>query len=298
MIKFLFLIKKGVIFFKRNFKNNITSIISITTILLLLNIIGTLIYSTNSFFNELSKIESIRIYLKNNDNQTITNILETLKKLDGIKSAKYYSSLDAYKILKNNEEIDEYTKTIPPELFPEFIEATIKEKFRDLNYIYKLKENLEQLDGVQKTSIGESWIISFAKIKYSINFFFIILTVFISLSIASIVYNTIKLNMYKFKREIKILSLVGATKAFIIVPIIFSSLIEALISFLLSISMSYLIVNFLINKSLLSLKIHFIKTPDFNFITIYIIFFILLIICFSYISSNSFIKRSGSIYDL
>ncbi|BAI80824.1 cell division transport system permease protein [Deferribacter desulfuricans SSM1] len=298
MIKIIFLLQKGLKFFRRNFKNNLTSIISIMTILLLLNIIGTLIYSTNHFFNEISKIESIRIYLKNSDNDTVENIIKTLKKLEGISDIKYFSSKEAYESLKNNKEITEYIRLIPQDLFPEYIDTKIKDNFRDLNYIYKLKENIEQLSGVLKTSVGESWIISFAKIKFAINFFFIILVIFISLSVASIVYNMIKLNMYKFKREIKILSLVGATKSFIIVPIILSSILESIISFLFSGIIAFIIINFIINKSLLSLGIIFILLPPLSYLIIYFTIFIILISLFSYISASSFLKRSGSIYDL
>lgn len=298
MIKIIFLLQKGLKFFRRNFKNNITSIISIMTILLLLNIIGTLIYSTNHFFNEISKIESIRIYLKNSDNDTVENIIKTLKKLEGISDIKYYSSKEAYESLKNNKEITEYIRLIPQDLFPEYIDAKIKDNFRDLNYIYKLKENIEQLRGVLKTSVGESWIISFAKIKFAINFFFIILVIFISLSVAAIVYNMIKLNMYKFKREIKILSLVGATKSFIIVPIILSSIFESIISFIFSGIIAFIIINYIINKSLLSLGIVFILLPPLSYLIVYFTIFIILISLFSYISASSFLKRSGSIYDL
>ncbi|KAA0257407.1 hypothetical protein FHQ18_10190 [Deferribacter autotrophicus] len=297
MRKILFLLSKGIKFFKKNFKNNLTSNISIITILLLLNTIGIIIYSTNDFFDKLTNVKAVRVYLKNDKKDTVDDLKNSLKKLEGIESIKYFSNEDAYNYLINNEDIDEYLKLLPPELFPSFIEIKIKENFRDLNYINNLKEQIEQFNGVEKTSIGETWILNFMKIKYSLNFFFIILLVFISLSIASITYNMIKLNMYKFKTEIKILSLVGATKSFIILPIIFASIIENIISFIFAMFLTYIIFDWGVKNALSVLGFNFFVLPNIKIGLIYFAIFIVLIISFSYFSASSFLKSAGSIHD-
>ncbi|MGA1847351.1 cell division protein FtsX [Deferribacter abyssi] len=297
MKKMLFLFLKGIKFFKKNLTNNLNSNISIITILLLLNTIGILIYSTNSFFDKLTSVEAIRIYLKTDDKDTINNLKNSIKKLEGIKNIKYFSSQDAYNFLIKNEYIDEYLKLLPTELFPSFIEVKIKESFRDLNYINRLKEQIEQFNGVEKTSIGETWILNFMKIKYSLNFFFLILLIFISLSIASITHNMIKLNMYKFKTEIKILSLVGATKSFILIPIIIASVIENIISFIFAAFLTYIIYNIGVKAILSILEFKFLILPDTKIVFTYLIVFLILIIGFSYFSASSFLKSAGSIHD-
>lgn len=297
MTKFLFLIKRGFNFFSTNLSLNLASIFTTTTILFVFHIFFTMSVSLDTFFSELTNIQSIRLYLKTEDSKKIDEFMKKIQNLETIKEVKYYSPSETLKYLRKNTNNINYLNNIPAEFFPHFIEAKIKEEHRNLNNIRELEQTLNDYEIVDVASYGEKWIVNFTTLNYSMKFFIFILTALLAAALSTILYNTIKINLYRYIDEIKIYSLVGASRTFIIVPILISVIIESTISYLVATSLSFGAF-FLLNEKLLhNIGIYLIQLPDV--IMLLIIFAVLLCVSVlaGLISVKTFLKNMGAIND-
>lgn len=297
MTKFLFLIKRGVNFFFSNLSLNLASILTTTTILFVFHIFFTMSVSLDSFFSDLTNIQSIRLYLKTEDTKKINDFIKEVEGLDTIESVKYYSPDDALKYLNKNTDHINYLENIPREFYPHFIEAKIKKEYRDLNNIRELEKNLNDYDIVDVASYGEKWVVNFTTLNYSIKFFIFILTALLALALSTILYNTIKINLYRYIDEIKIYSLVGASRTFIIIPIIISVVIESTISYILAAGLSFGTF-FLLNEKLLhNIGIYLINQPDLIMFLIIFVVLICVSVLAGLISIKTFLNNMGAIND-
>jgi len=295
MTKFLFLIKRGLNFFSTNLSLNLASILTTTTILFVFHIFFTMSVSLDNFFSELTNIQSIRLYLKTEDTKEIDEFMKKIRNLQTIKEVEYYSPTETLKYLRKSTNNISYLNNIPAEFFPHFIEAKIKKEYRSLNNIRELEQTLNDYEIVDVASYGEKWIVNFTTLNYSMKFFILILTALLAAALSTILYNTIKINLYRYIDEIKIYSLVGASRTFIIVPILISVIIESTISYLVATGLSFGAF-FLLNEKLLhNIGIYLIQLP--NGIMLLIIFTALLCVSVlaGLISVKTFLNNMGAI---
>lgn len=295
LYKFLFLIRRGLTLFKRNIAINITSIITIITALYIFFIFFILSYSTDNFFGKLVNIQNIRAYVNTEDKGKVDSFIKYMKKLQIVKDVKFFSSEDSHKSLKESYMGEDYLNRLPKEFFPSFVEITLKDEFRDIKSVKSLEVEISKFDIIDVTSYGEKWLLNFLSVKVGLKIFLIALTFLLSLSIGSVIYNTINLNLFKFKNEIKIYSLVGATRTFIAAPYIFSSIIEVTLSFIIGFILQFVTFEFIKYFFLDKLGVIFITYPSF-FICLMIYLVIILISAISSILSiYTFMDKMGAI---
>ncbi|MCX8083543.1 MAG: permease-like cell division protein FtsX [Calditerrivibrio sp.] len=252
-------------------------------------------YSVDNFFGNLVNIQNIRAYLKDTSKDKVDKLMLELKKLRSVKEVKFYSSAESHRYLKNSYMGEKYLELLPQEFFPSFIEIVLKDSFQELRYVKEVELELSKSDIVEVTSFGEKWLINFLSVKVGLKIFVMVLTFLLSVSIGSVIYNTINLKLYKFKDEIKIYNLVGATRSFIVTPFVFASIIEVTLSFLVAFILQYItffsIKYFFLDK----LGLIFIKNP--SFFLLLAIYTSILVISFlaSILSVFSFLDKMGAI---
>jgi len=292
MKKFLYLINKGIVFYKSNFKTSLISLLTLTTIFFIYQFLFTIGYSTNIFFNNLSSVQNIRVYLKTDDNASIIEFIKNIKLLNSVESVTFYSKEDAYNYLKNNTYNLKYIENISKDYFPSFIEIKLKDKFKDIIFINQIKSEISKFDIIDVASFGEQWVLKFASLKYSLQIFILFVTILLSISVAFISMNVISLNLYKFKDEIKIYSLVGATKAFIIIPFVFATVVEFLVSFSISLGLNAAVFYSLNNTIMPAVSINFIRIPNIYIYSLMAIYFFSISVFSSYFTSVKFLRKA------
>jgi len=244
------------------------------------------------FFNNLSSVQNIRVYLKTDDNGSIIEFIKNIKQLNSVESVTIYSKEDAYNYLKNNTYNLKYIENISIDYFPSFIEIKLKDKFKDLIFINQIKSEISKFDIIDVASFGEQWVLKFASLKYSLQIFILFVTILLSISVAFISMNVISLNLYKFKDEIKIYSLVGATKAFIIIPFIFATVVEFLVSFSISLGLNTAVFYSLNSTIMPAVSINFIRIPNIYIYSLMAIYFFSISVFSSYFTSVKFLRKA------
>ena len=294
MKKLFYLINKGFVLFKRNLTFNFISTLTISTVLFIYFVFFLVSYSANKFFVNMSKIQTVRAYIAMNNKENVNNLIADIRDLKSVENVVFYSNSDTYKYINENMKSITYIGKLPEELFPSFIEITLAEEYRNIDYVRDLESTLNDLENVDSVSYGEKWILNFLTIRFGVELFTTIITILLSISIASIIYNTVKLNLIRYKKEIKIYSLVGATRTFITVPFLFSTIIEAIISFFAAYGVVFFIFKILDTKILKKLSIDFLSFPPLSIFMLLFICALIIIIASSYLSINTFLDYESS----
>ena len=218
----------------RNFSLSFASISCITITLLVVAIAVILSYNVNNFTKLVEQDVTIVTFMdKDTTKEKAEEYVEKVKHLDGVETVEYQSkvqiaeemmeSSDVYNNIMNEWKVDGkwVEKEIP-------LQPTLLVKATSLKKIDGVAKEIQNLDP-DKTTIklvkyGEDMV------KQLISLFDIVRKISVGVVVALIVVtaflisNTIKITIFSRKKEIEIMSLVGASNINIKIPFIFEGL--------------------------------------------------------------------------
>lgn len=230
--KIIYLFMRGVFRFISILRNNILSFVTLVTILFMYNVFWVAGNGTSSFLNHLSNTSTVRAYLVSDNAIVADEIMSTIKSMDNISSCRFYSSKDAKEFALKYAPKSVGLENISEELFPSFIEIIPADNSEEV--LNKITENVSFIEGIDDVSYGKEYMAKFKSVGRGAWLFIVSMTILFGLAVIFVVYNTVKLSLYKFKDEIKLYSLVGATRPFISIPYFFASLLLSFFSFIVS----------------------------------------------------------------
>ncbi|WP_022850431.1 cell division protein FtsX [Limisalsivibrio acetivorans] len=291
------MLQHGFRLFRETMTLNVASVITVVTVLFIYNMFVVVGISVDSFLKEMTRVNSIRVYLRTENKIAIDELRKDFADLQGVEEVVYYSSEDSFKHLQETTVNINYLDKIPEDLFPSFIEVKVEEGFQDGGYIRKLERQIIAFENVDVASYGEKWVQNFSDIRSAVKLFMIILTMFLTISMGIIIFNTIRLSLFRYREDIQIYSLVGATRSFIEMPYLISSFVEVSIGFVLSSSVVYGFMLFLNNKLLAPVELDFVLLPGLGYYIKTYLFLIFVSIIASMLSVTSFLNKVKSIND-
>jgi len=217
--------------FKRGGLMTILAIATIAVSIFIMGLFLIIFIDLSHIMKTLNTKLDVVAYVKQNVND---QHLETInKKLSGIKGVKKLSfvakeiSWMRFKESFSNVDLESFVDENPlPDAF--------KLEVIDLSYIdsvAKSVRNIEEIDDVRYGGDIVEKIEVFIKVVNSAGFFLVLL---LSFATFVIVVNTIRMTVLARSNEIKIMSLVGATKSFIRYPFIMEGILIGLIGAVLS----------------------------------------------------------------
>ncbi len=243
-----------------------------------------------NYMGAFQKSNVMLVFLKNNAKKD--NVLNFIGKLNGVKSAAYYSNKSSMKFLeKRVKHLKSILKNMNPNNLPAFIKINFKKSAVSgifLSNIYLRLKSLKGVELVYYNKMLQNRIVQFmffTKVVGLILFLFLfILSIFIS-------YSAIKLVILRKQNEIEILRLIGATNNYIRIPMFIEGEIGAILSFFVSIMLLFAIYKiFIFYKFDSFLEFFRIKIIFLNPQQIAVVFLIAVIsgIAGTYLSSKKF----------
>lgn len=162
-------------------------------------------------------------------------LLSDLKKVYGVKDARYISKDDALNILKESMEgslglLDGLNKNPLPASF----EITLSEEILKEGKVDTLVGEFSKLKYVEDVQFGKDWVERLGSILGFIRAFTIVVSAFMALAIVFIISNTIRLAVYAKAPEIEVLRLIGASDAYIKIPFFIDALFQAFVGALIA----------------------------------------------------------------
>lgn len=294
-MKISVVLKSGLRLFRETMSLNLASVVTVITVLFIYSMFVIIGSSSDSFLKEITKTDSMRVYVKSPTKTSVDDLIKQLQEIEGVRSISYYSQEDAFNYLKGSTANINYLDKIPPELFPAFIEVAVKDDFQEISRLREMERRIMSLSNVDVASYGEKWIQNFSDIRSAVKIFLVVLTMLLTVSVGIIIFNTIRLSLFRYREDIKIYNLVGATRTFIEIPYVICSFLEITIAYFISSAVVYLFMLFMNVKLLAPVGLNFIVLPDvFYYLKTYIYLVVISTIA-STISVTSFLSKVKSI---
>jgi cell division transport system permease protein len=295
MDRLKFAIKKGLNIFFGNIRCNFISILSISTLLFFYMAVFSVNYSASQAIDKLTDIKTVRIFLEEGVGQDY--MLQRLNELQMPASFKFFSKQEAKTRVINLIPGAKNIEKLPTDLFPEFVEMRFADYAAEEDLILETARNIEQIGGVRSVEYGKRVGEKLKRVKRTSFIFMVFISTLTGLSAAVIMFNTIRLSLYRFQKKIMVYTLVGATRMFVTVPYLFSSLLESTLAFILAGAGNYIFVS-LVTSYLLKDSYFLLFVPHYS---LYLFFYLVLVgigIISSFICVYTFLARLKSINEI
>lgn len=286
---------KGISIFFRNLRGNLTSILTISTLLFFYLAVFSVNYSASKAIDRLTDIKTIRIFLEEGVNKD-----DMLKRLSALQMPATYKFFDkkaakarVLRLLPDSKNIEK----LPTDLFPEFIEMRMADYAASTGLVTEVANQIEKIGGVRSVEYGKRVSEKLSKVKNTSFLFMIFISILTGLSAAVIIFNTIRLSLYRFQRKITLYKLVGATKMFVTAPYLVASFIEAGLAFLIAAAANKFFI-MVVEKYLLKDSYFLLFTPTTGY---YLLFYCLLTataVISAFICVYTFLVRLKSINEV
>jgi cell division transport system permease protein len=216
------------------FQNRFLNLITIITLAMAILIASTFILflvNTREIINSWQRGLRIMAYLEPGIRSTeLTQLMRTIRSLDGVDSLRYISKQAALDRLKaqmaHQSSIFDNLAENP---LPDSFEIRMTASSGSWQKIESLAIQIESLALIEEVQYGRRWLGRFVRIVslfrmagYAMSALFFIATVFI-------VANTIRLVFYSRREEVEIMRLAGATDNFIKIPFYIQGLIQGVL---------------------------------------------------------------------
>jgi cell division transport system permease protein len=217
-------------------KNKISywnSIFSISTVLFLTGFLGLFIIIAKNTSDILKESVSIHVELTDATPQEYNEIIAKLKMYDEVLKINYVTKEEAAVKLKNDIKED-FIQIIGYNPLYNALDVNLKSDYFNQQNIEKIKKNLLLESLVRDVSYPKVISQSLDKNLRKISFFIGALTIFLLLIAVVLIDSTIRLAMFSDRFLIKSMQLVGATRWFIIKPYIWRSILNGIVSAIMS----------------------------------------------------------------
>lgn len=245
LLKFIRIIKSGIINFKRNLGISISTILVITLTLFILT--GLLIISiiANSLIENLKNKIDISVYFKSDaKEEDILSLQKVIVLMPEVKNVEYLSKDQVLEQFKEKHKDNPILSQSLEELEENPLQAILNIKAKDPSLYNKIASFLAQdrykniIENINYFQ-NEMVISKLSLIVKTIQKWGIAILLILSIIIILITYNTIRLAVYSSREEIKIMRLVGASSSFIWGPFFIEGILHSFFASILTMSVFY-----------------------------------------------------------
>ena len=176
---------------------------------------------------------------------TITKKQRTLvqKRLDGemaVRDVTYLSKKEALtdfrRKIRGQESLLEGLKTNP---LPASFQLRIREQYQTADALGHLAASLKRIEGVEDVLYGQEWVERLTSLIEVMKILGIVIGGVLAVASLFIVANTIRMAVYARAQEIEIMRLVGATRAYIQIPLILEGALQGGLGAALALGLLY-----------------------------------------------------------
>lgn len=176
---------------------------------------------------------------------TITKKQRTLvqKRLDGemaVRDVTYLSKKEALadfrRKIRGQESLLEGLKTNP---LPASFQLRIREQYQTADVLGHLAASLKRIEGVEDVLYGQEWVERLTSLIEVMKILGIVIGGVLGVASLFIVANTIRMAVYARAQEIEIMRLVGATRAYIQIPLILEGTLQGGLGAALALGLLY-----------------------------------------------------------
>ncbi len=225
--------------------NKFLHMVSIVTIALSVFIVS----AFSLFFNNATDFldawrKGVRIIAYMGDNVAESQrieLMETIRKSNGVATVEFISKNDAYNDLKRKiGQQSSLLDGLDKNPLPDSVEIILADSYRRLEDIEKLAKTIGEMPHVEDIEYAQKWLYRFNGIYNLFKVTGLVLVSIFFIATLLIIANTIRLVMYTRREEIEIIRIIGADEAFIKYPFFFEALAQGFLGGVAGLLMLYL----------------------------------------------------------
>ena len=235
-------------FNKRRLKSSyISVIISMTLVLFLIGLLGTVLYHSQSIANKVQENIAFTVLLKPEAKQvSIKQFQRQLELSEHVKDTEFISKEEAAdKLAKDLGE--DFISFLGFNPLTNAIDIHFQAYYTQTNKPEKIEAELLAVNVVQEVVYDKSLLNLLNDNLKKVSYVLLFLSFFFCLIAIALINSSIRLTIYSKRFLIKTMQLVGATKSFIRKPFLWKSLQHGLLAASLSILFIHLIINYSVN---------------------------------------------------
>lgn len=220
---------------KRLRSSNITVVISIALVLFMVGLLGVILLNASSYADYLKEQLVVNAYFDENydakDSIKINKLekeaVERISELTPVKKVKYISREEANLDAKKTLGIE--TEVFDENIFPSFVEVSLKKEFIDSTKIDGAMKQIESIPGIVEVKNDSNNQKVYNNLNRVMKWILILSILFLVLAIV-LINNSIRLKIYSKRFIIKTMQLVGAKRRFILMPFIKEAIVLGIIA--------------------------------------------------------------------
>jgi cell division transport system permease protein len=252
------MIMRGISLFIKYLSENTLAILALTALFAAFHLIFLSGGALNSYTKNASRFDVMRVYARD-FSPLILEQLSSAEEVENIE--KIYSPAETREYMALSASFTDSFEPLPIEFFPSFAELKIKAEYRSYNSLKNLANELSAINGVDSVSFGEKWIEGFARLRFSVEALLALCSAIFAAAGGIIIYQTITVSLFRYRREVRIYAVVGGTRTFIIVPFVVAAACISLICFAFSTLAFYLLAKLIRPVVVQMVDIPFSPTP-------------------------------------
>jgi cell division transport system permease protein len=181
--------------------------------------------------------------------EEVNHLSESISRLAGVSAVKYVSREDALQRFRRDlgaqaGVLDGLT-TNP---LPASLEIQLRDRAADTERVRALADRVRTMTGVDDVQYGQEWISQYRAFVNLLRVLGVVIGLFLLGGAVLVVANTIKLAVYARRDELEILSLVGASKPFVRIPLLIEGLVQGVLGAALAVAILYGAYTFLLPR--------------------------------------------------
>ncbi len=172
--------------------------------------------------------------------EEVNHLSESISRLAGVSAVKYVSREDALERFRRDlgaqaGVLDGLT-TNP---LPASLEIQLRDRAADAGRVRTVAGRIRTMTGVDDVQYGQEWISQYGAFMNLLRVLGAVIGLFLLGGAALVVASTIKLAVYARRDELEILSLVGASKPFVRIPLLIEGLVQGVLGAVLAVAILY-----------------------------------------------------------
>jgi len=207
-------------------------------------------YNVNDYLIKVgSKVTFYAFFKKDTDNENIVKLKKIIENWPEVKSVRIIKPEEGIAILKKSlGKESNILNTLDTNPLPVTLQINIKPAFTEKFYINQISDRLKKFEIIEWYDTTEKYLGSIISVRKSVTNVFIagivlfLFIIFLALKIMS------KGFVNKYIDSIKLLKMLGASRAFMLIPFIVEGFVESLITSSLSTATSFYVISYLQNE--------------------------------------------------
>ncbi len=234
--------------FKRNFLMGFTAITTVAITLFMVGLFSVLVYDVMQILNSVKSQVEIAVYLEDNISDDLRDYLkEEITGWEETREIRYISKEMAMDQFKERHEGSDILREIQGNPLPAAFEVTLNDPEKVERVALRfLDRDGNNIEGVSDVIYGQDYVSRLFSIIAIIGTIAVLIIIILLLATIVLIYNTIRLSIHARRKEIEVMKLVGASNWFVRIPFLFEGFFEGFVGSVISVSILYLIGNFLI----------------------------------------------------